>query len=212
MFDRTKQSLRDQLIQFDKIEADSSEASIDRKDSSTIYIYKMFLAKEKALYRTLNMMKWQNQSFIGYFWAPIEQEQMIRSALAKYSAAKIVAFDNHNIPRPTYFKTTDFTRVFQLIVDTYGVPTYLEANPVPISIVTFPFFFGMMFGDMGHGSIFLTLGLITVLFNEQLKGGALNALLPLRYLLLLMGFMATYCGLIYNEWFAITTEIFPSCY
>jgi hypothetical protein len=32
----------------------------------------MFLAKEKALYQTLNMMKMQNTTFIGYFWAPAE--------------------------------------------------------------------------------------------------------------------------------------------
>ena len=211
IFDRTKQSLRDQLIQFDKIEGEADGAQ-ERKTSSTIYIYKMFLAKEKALYRTLNQMKWQNQSFIGYFWAPIEQENTIKSALSKYSAAKIVAYDNHSIPRPTYFKTTDFTAMFQLIVDTYGVPTYLEANPVPVSIVTFPFFFGMMFGDMGHGSLFLFLGAYLTLFNNQLKGGALNAALPMRYLFLLMGIMAVYCGFIYNEWFAIPTEIFTSCY
>lgn len=55
VFDRTKQSLRDQLIQFDKIEGDGGD---ERKASSTIYIYKMFLAKEKALYKTLNQMKW----------------------------------------------------------------------------------------------------------------------------------------------------------
>jgi vacuolar-type H+-ATPase subunit I/STV1 len=57
IFERTKQSLRDQLIQFDKIEGDS-DGGDERKTSSTIYIYKMFLAKEKALYKTLNQMKW----------------------------------------------------------------------------------------------------------------------------------------------------------
>lgn len=77
-----------------------------------------------------------------------------------------MAYDNHEIPRPTYFKTTDFTNVFQALVDTYGVPSYLEANPVPITIVTFPFFFGMMFGDLGHGSLYLLLGGIMVLFNN----------------------------------------------
>lgn len=30
----------------------------------------MFLAKEKALYKTLNMMRLSNQTLIGYFWAP----------------------------------------------------------------------------------------------------------------------------------------------
>jgi V-type H+-transporting ATPase subunit a len=97
-------------------------------------------------------------------------------------------------------------------VDTYGVPTYLEANPVPVSIVSFPFLFGMMFGDMGHGSIYLFIGTVLTLFNNQLKGGALGFALEYRYLLLLMGFMAVYCGFIYNEWFAIPTQIFNSCY
>lgn len=37
----------------------------------------MFLAKEKALYSTLNMMKMQNTTFIGYFWAPEDSEANI---------------------------------------------------------------------------------------------------------------------------------------
>jgi len=90
-----------------------------------------------------------------------------------------------------------------LVVDTYGIPTYLEANPTVITIVTFPFFFGMMFGDMGHGSIIMLFGMILMLFNDKLKDGAFKSVLPVRYLLFLMGFMATYCGFIYNEFFAI---------
>lgn len=72
----TKQSLREVLLKFDKIDADGVD-----KTSSTIYIYKMFLAKEKALYKTLNAMKSQNQQYIGYFWAPIEEENKIKQAL-----------------------------------------------------------------------------------------------------------------------------------
>lgn len=70
----------------------------------------------------------------------------------------------------------------------------------------------MMFGDMGHGSIFLALGIFLTLFNNQLKGGALNFALFLRYLFLLMGIMAFYSGFIYNEWFALPVEFFDSCY
>jgi len=52
------------------------------------------------------------------------------------------------------------------MVDMYGVPTYREANPAIIYIVTFPFLFGLMFGDMGHGSLMLLLGTVLVLFGD----------------------------------------------
>jgi V-type H+-transporting ATPase subunit a len=81
-----------------------------------------------------------------------------------------------------------------------------------ITIVTFPFFFGMMFGDMGHGSIIMLFGLFLVMFNSCLKNGSLKSVLPLRYLLFLMGLMATYCGFVYNEFFAIPVNIFGTCY
>lgn len=102
--------------------------------------------------------------------------------------------------------------MFQDIVDQYGVPTYQEANPALFTIVTFPFFFGMMFGDMGHGSIYMILGLILVMFKNCLRGTALEGLESMRYFILLCGFMATYCGLVYNEFFALPTQIFGSCY
>jgi hypothetical protein len=51
--------LRQQLSIFDRIPGEQGEAG-PAKPSSTIYIYKMFLAKEKALYQSLNMMKMQN--------------------------------------------------------------------------------------------------------------------------------------------------------
>lgn len=183
-------------------------------DISTIYIYKMFLAKEKALYQTLNMMKMQNTVFIGYFWAPAEEERGIIDKLSnKFPTVRMVRYENHTISRPTYIKTNEVTEIFQLIVDTYGVPQYQEANPATITIATFPFFFGVMFGDMGHGSVLLAFALYLVFNAEKLRQSkAGKGIIKVRYLLLLMGIMATYAGFIYNEFFAIKPNIFGSCY
>ena len=70
---------------------------------------------------------------------------------------------------PTFFELNDFTAPFQQIVDTYGVPRYREVNPALFTIVTFPFQFGVMFGDMGHGGIYFLLGIFLVLFYEKFK-------------------------------------------
>lgn len=57
------------------------------------------------------------------------------------------------------FRTTEFAAVYQQIVDTYGVPNYKEANPAVFACVTFPFLFGVMFGDVMHGGLLLAFAL-----------------------------------------------------
>ena len=56
---------------------------------------------------------------------------------------------------PTYFRTDKYTSTFQEIVNAYGIARYREANPGVFTIVTFPFLFAVMFGDIGHGLLML---------------------------------------------------------
>jgi len=72
--------------------------------------------------------------------------------------------------------------------------------------------FGLMFGDMGHGSILAMVGLFLTLGNDKLQKTAVKDLLQVRYFLLLMGLSSLYCGFMYNEFFAMPTQIFTSCY
>lgn len=63
-----------------------------------------------------------------------------------------------------------------MITNTYGVPRYKEINPALFSIMTFPFLFGVMFGDIGHGSLLFLVGLCLVLFNDKIKKTDLAAI------------------------------------
>ena len=82
---------------------------------------------------------------------------------------------------PTFFEMNDLTSPFQQIVDTYGVPRYQEVNPALFTIVTFPFQFGIMFGDMGHGGIYFLFGIFLLLFHQKYKDHkSLKALFSLR--------------------------------
>lgn len=52
---------------------------------------------------------------------------------------------------------------------------YKEVNPAVFATVTFPFLFGVMFGDMGHGGLLLIAGTALVLFDSKLKANGLEA-------------------------------------
>ena len=90
------------------------------------------------------------------------------------------------------------------MVDTYAVPAYGEANPAVITCVSFPFLFGVMFGDVGHGALLLFAGILACVFVDKLRPHEeLEYLVYGRYMLLLMGFWATYMGLLYNDFMSI---------
>jgi V-type H+-transporting ATPase subunit a len=115
--------------------------------------------------------------------------------------------------KPTHIHTNEFLYPFQEIVNTYGVPAYKEINPAYFNIVTFPFLFGIMFGDIGHGLILFIFGIYLCIAAENANyPKLLKPLIKNRYLLLLMGFFALYCGFIYNEFFSLALPLFGTCY
>jgi V-type H+-transporting ATPase subunit a len=115
---------------------------------------------------------------------------------------------------PTYIPVNDFTWAFQEIVNTYGIPRYQEINPALFSIVSFPFLFGIMFGDIGHGLVLTLFGTYLCLFKDSIiaEKSMIAPALKGRYLLLLMGIFAFYAGWLYNDFVSIPLDIFGSCY
>ena len=72
---------------------------------------------------------------------------------------KEVIKTTEKIKPPTLVKYNRFIRPFRLLVDLYGKPDYAEMDPTVFVAITFPLFFGLMFGDIGHGLILVFFGL-----------------------------------------------------
>ena len=115
---------------------------------------------------------------------------------------------------PTYFKLNDFSKPFQMMIYKYAIPRYQEINPALFSIVTFPFLFGIMFGDIGHGGLLILLGFFLIYQKYEIlkKYNYLNILVKNRYFILLLGFFTFYIGIIYNDFFSLPLNFFGSCY
>jgi len=72
---------------------------------------------------------------------------------------------------------------------------------------------GIMFSDLGHGVLVFLAGLALCLNADRLKESPTGeAIAYFRYFILLIGFFSMYTGFIFNEWFAIPMNTFPSCF
>ncbi|KAL5260203.1 hypothetical protein ACHWQZ_G010350 [Mnemiopsis leidyi] len=121
-----------------------------------------------------------------------------------------------SLPPPTYHPANKITKGYQVIIDAYGVATYQEINPAIFTVITFPFLFGIMFGDMAHG-LFLFLFGAWFIYKESyfdLRKHLLDEIISMlyhgRYIILMMGIFASYSGLLYNEIYSKGLDIFGS--
>jgi len=72
------------------------------------------------------------------------------------------------------------------------------------TIMTFPFLFAVMYGDIFHGSFVFLGGILlcagSACFGwKESRNDTLSSAVEARYVVLFMGFFAVYCGLIYND-------------
>ncbi|KAL2805694.1 V-type proton ATPase 116 kDa subunit a3 isoform a [Daubentonia madagascariensis] len=177
--------------------------------------------KMKAVYLALNQcsVSTTHKCLIAEVWCATRDLPMLQEALRDSSSEAGVSAVAHRIPcrdmPPTLIRTNRFTASFQGIVDAYGVGRYQEVNPAPYTIVTFPFLFAVMFGDVGHGLLMFLFALAMVLTENQpamrtMQNEIWRTFFGGRYLLLLMGLFSIYTGFIYNECFSRATTIFSS--
>ena len=184
-------------------------------------LYRTFCKREKYIYMNLNKCKESNNFYIADVWIPqisfVTLNNKMKELSAKNEDLLLPIFnesDNNDSKVRTFFQIDNFVYPFQAIVDTYGIPRYKEVNPGLFSIISFPFLFGIMFGDIGHGLLLLLLSLYIELNCDKIEksNSILKGLVRYRYILLLMGFFSFFCGIIYNDFMAIPLSFFSSCY
>lgn len=183
---------------------------------------KTFLRVERAVLGMMNCCEMVGPTATMTLWVPTKYIPALQSALDDAVHAvggdvpSVMTLHSSQRHPPTYFETNTFTNVFQSIVDSYGTARYKEINPGVFTIVTFPYLFGMMYGDIGHGILLLLVSLLFIYKGLHWRAETLNEMVQMlfggRYLLLLMSLFAIYMGLLYNDFMGFSLNLFRSGY
>lgn len=178
--------------------------------------------KERAIYQIMNLFIYDqnHKCLISEGWCPTNSLHLVRNTLKEVTEQACIQMPSilneirtSRVP-PTFHRTNKFTMAFQSIIDAYGIASYREANPGLIAIVTFPFLFAVMFGDLGHGFLIFVAALYLCLNEKKLEkkkyGEIFDMIFHGRYMILLMSIFSMYTGLIYNDIFSKPMSLFKS--
>ena len=133
-------------------------------------------------------------------WVAEKELKQVKEAIEEFPE---VIFEYHEPPEemkniPVIPASNPLKRSYQNIVALYGLPSAKEVDPTIFIIFTFSIFFGIMFGDIGHGLIFLVIGLTGILAR-----GLKRSIRLMFLLVLVMGITSSIMGFIFGEAFGV---------
>ncbi|WP_117237125.1 V-type ATP synthase subunit I [Thermus sediminis] len=157
-------------------------------------------------------------ALLGY--VPVKAKPKVEEALARHRDGVVYAFEpvdeHHEADRvPVTLENPAWARPFELLVGFLHTPKYGLVDATPILAISFPFWFGMIVGDIGYALLFYLVGrwlsgyvkrnepLVIDLFALKFKPPVLANIV---YILNWLVFWTVVWGFVYGEFFGTFLE------
>ena len=127
-----------------------------------------------------------------------------RSAFREYSPFEVPSVVAGKEQVPVKLSHGKFVKSFERMIFSYGAPLYGMIDPTPFVAVFFTLLFGIMFGDLGQGLVFLLVGILMA--AKVIKVGGWNKFAPI---FIAIGISSSIMGLLTGEFFSNETLLEP---
>ncbi|MDD1719837.1 MAG: V-type ATP synthase subunit I [Methanoregulaceae archaeon] len=146
-------------------------------------------------------------TFVILGWIPSKYLKRTKEALKNTFGNRVIVHELEVSPEkmdeaPTFYDNPAIVKPFEYILQMVNVPKYREIDPSPILALFFPFFFGLMVGDIAYGAIILVFAII-VKHRYKME----IWLQHLMNILIISSIPAIFFGFLFGEFFGNLGEI-----
>lgn len=163
-----KDLISSKIIQLEDLEKEQENIKKEKEAFKQTYmqeilsLYYRYKIIEKIEILESHMVMSKNFAILSGF-VPESKTAILKSKIEKMSSDAIVRFnESDDVPEifkiPTMLRNNPVIRPFETLVKMYSVPNYKEVDPTPFFALTYLILFGMMFGDIGQGLVFVIAG------------------------------------------------------
>lgn len=148
-------------------------------------------------------------------WVPLTENEVYmkeldnitqgRIAIRVYSPLEVPSVMSGKEQVPVKLTHGRFVKSFERMIFSYGSPLYGTIDPTPFVAVFFTLLFGIMFGDLGQGLVFLLLGILMA--AKVIKVGGWNKFAPI---FIAIGISSSIMGFLTGEFFSNETLLEPA--
>lgn len=143
---------------------DRDLAEIARQDRTWLAAARTVLADQLARMKVLPELAQSRYTFILQGWAPTRAVREIRARLRERFGGETVVYEQPADPHddsdrvPVMLDNPPLIRPFQRLLALFQPPRYGAWDPSPVMAFTFPFFVGLVIGDIGYGLLMFWAG------------------------------------------------------
>ncbi|OLS28131.1 MAG: hypothetical protein HeimC3_00920 [Candidatus Heimdallarchaeota archaeon LC_3] len=198
------------------------EAELEEWENHRIGLAKKHQNILVSIYEQLNIekerldarKKFRRTDYTVELWAfvPTKQKQIIENIVLAIDPDSLVTFEDPHFAHeeyPTLLENNKLAKPFESLVYAFGAPTYKhDWDPTLLMMFTFPLFFGIMFGDVGHSLLVLTLAILGFRFDPN-QGGLKGLLAQAKGILLAFAISAMFFGLMFGSFLGLEGELSP---
>jgi len=149
-------------------ELDRELTSLKEKNAAVITEYHRSLKIAQLLLKVKYYLKKTRKTYIFSGWVPSDKRRFVESEILKAARGRVIfevvppeeiaGVKEGTVRVPVLLRHPQFFRPFEMLVSSYGLPEYTFVDPTLFVAISFLIMFGMMFGDIGHGAVLITLG------------------------------------------------------